>query len=236
MLTQAIEYRHGSTVLEGHLAVHTDQGRRPAVLVVHEWRGINDYTRRRAEQLADMGYFGFAVDLYGKGVTAKNSEEAGQLMTPFVQDRQYCRARITAAYDLAKTFPQVDADRIAIIGYCFGGLAALELARSGANLRAVATFHANLSSPTPTDAKNIKASVLVCHGGDDPLTSAAQVVAFQEEMRNGKVDWQFMTYGDTLHSFTVPTAHAPESGLMYNRKSDVRSWALLQSFLAEALK
>ncbi|MFL5329858.1 MAG: dienelactone hydrolase family protein [Gemmataceae bacterium] len=234
MKTEAISYRHESVELEGHLAYDPAKGPRPVVLVVHEWRGLNDYARKRAEQLAGLGYVGFAIDMYGKGFLAKDATEAAKLMTPFVSDRQLCRARITAAYSIARTLPQVDATKIAAIGYCFGGLAALELARSGADLKAVATFHANLSLPTPADARNIKAKVLACHGADDPNVPPAQVAAFQDEMRQAKVDWQFVAYGNTVHSFTFPGANSPASGLMYNPTSDTRSWKLLELFLAEA--
>ena len=220
MMTQRVEYRHGDVVLEGHLAYKADEGKRPAVLVVHEWRGLNDYARNRAEQLAELGFVGFAVDMYGKGMLAKDAEEAGKLMTPLAQDRQLCRARINAAFDQVKALPQVDTHRIAIIGYCFGGLVALELARSGADLRAVATFHANLSSPTPADAKNIKAKVLVCHGAEDPLVPVQQITAFQDEMRQAGLDWQMIQYGNTVHSFTFPGANALDMGLMYNPLSD----------------
>lgn len=238
MIFKPVEYSHGSTALEGHIAFNEQlTAPLPAVLVVHEWRGLNDYARKRAEQLAGLGYVGFAVDMYGQGVLAKDTEEAGRLMTPFVNDRQLCRARIGAAFHFITKFPQVDANRVAIIGYCFGGLAALELARSGAKLRAVVTFHANLSSPTPADAQHIKAKVLACHGGNDPLVPPAQVQAFIKEMRDAKVDWQLIEYGNTVHSFTFPGAGSNvASGLAYNADSDRRSWEHMKLWLNEAFE
>ena len=236
MISQPIEYAHGSTALEGHIAFNEHlTAPFPAVLVVHEWKGLNDYAKKRAEQLVGLGYVGFAVDMYGKGVLAKDNEEAGRLMTPLVENRALCRARIGAAFDLITKMTQVDTNRIAVIGYCFGGLAALELARSGAKHRAVVTFHANLSSPTPADAKNIKAKVMACHGGDDTLVPLAQVQAFMQEMRDAKVDWQMIAYGNTVHSFTFPGAgNNPESGLAYNADSDRRSWEHMKLWLADA--
>jgi dienelactone hydrolase len=235
MMTKPIEYQHGSVTLEGYIAC-SDQLTLPlpAVLVVHEWKGLNDYAKKRAEQLAGLGYVGFAVDMYGKGVLAKDDEEAGRLMTPLVNDRKLCRSRIGAAFDVITRMRHIDANRIAVIGYCFGGLAALELARSGANVRAVVSFHANLSSPNPADAKNIKAKVLACHGGDDPLVPFSQVQSFMQEMRDAKVDWQVVAFGNTVHSFTFPGANNPSGGLMYNSDSDRRSWEYMKLWLAES--
>jgi dienelactone hydrolase len=236
MITKPVEYAHDSVTLEGYIACNEELTMPlPAVLVVHEWRGLNDYAKKRAEQIAGLGYLGFAVDMYGKGVLAKDADEAGRLMTPFVNDRQLCRSRIRAALDVITKLRHVDTNRIAVIGYCFGGLVALELARSGANLRAVATFHANLSSANPADAKNIKAKVLACHGGDDPLVPMSQVESFMQEMRNAKVDWQLVVFGNTVHSFTFPGAgNNPAGGLAYNADSDRRSWEYLILWLTEA--
>jgi dienelactone hydrolase len=236
MTTQPLPYRHGDTDLEGFVAFdEMVDGPRPAVLVVHEWKGLNDYARRRAEMLVGLGYVGVAIDMYGKGVLAADAEEASRLMTPFIGDRKLCRTRATAGLDAARALPQVDPAKVAAIGYCFGGLTVLELARSGAGLRAAVSFHGNLSSPRPADAKKIKAKVLVCHGADDPHVPPAQVNSFVRSMRRAKVDWQLVMYGNTLHSFTFPQANDPANGLQYNPTADSRSWELMTSFLSEAM-
>jgi dienelactone hydrolase len=202
MKKELIEYRHGNAVLEGYL-VYDDQmkGKRPGVIVVHEWYGLNDYARERTEQLADLGYTAFAIDMYGKGVRAKNVEEAAKLAGIYRSDRRLMRTRAAAGLDTLRRQPFVDTGRIAAIGYCFGGGTALELARSGAELSGVVSFHGNLDTPNPDDAKAIRARVLALHGADDPLVTPEQVHAFQGEMRNAALDWQMVIYGGAVHSF-----------------------------------
>jgi len=234
MTNQPFPYSHGDVELEGHLAAGGAGAPRPAVIVFHEWKGLNDYARRRAGQLAELGYVGFAADMYGRGVSAADADEAARLMNPFVADRTLCRSRAKAAFDVVRKLPHVDPTRIAAIGYCFGGLAALELARSGADLKSVVTFHANLSSPRPSVAKKIKAKVLVCHGAADPHVPPAQANAFLRAMRKTAVDWQFIEYAGTMHSFTVPGTNLPEMGLQYNPVADARSWQHMKEWLAEA--
>lgn len=238
MKTQTIEYEHGNVVLEGYLAFDDSvNGPRPGVLVIHEWWGHNPYARRRAEELAKLGYIGFAIDMYGKGIHTKDPAQAEKLMTPLVNDRKLVRTRAAAALDVLKQQPRLDPQRIGVMGYCFGGLCSLELARSGADIKAAVSFHGNLSSPTPADAKNIKAKVLVCHGADDSFIPAAQIAAFQDEMRQAKVDWQFTAYGGAVHSFTYPEAgNDPSKGLAYNEKADKRSWEAMKSLFAEVFR
>jgi len=237
MKTQVVEYNHGSTVLEGYIAYDDAiTERRPGVLIIHEYWGHNPYVRRRAEELARLGYVGFAIDMYGKGVTTKDAKKAGQLMAPFASDRQLTRARTAAALDVLKKQAQVDSNRLAAMGYCFGGMCSLELARSGADLKAVVSFHGNLTTPNPADAQNIKAMVLVCHGADDPYLTADQVAGFQDEMRKAKVDWEFIAFGNAVHSFTYPEAgNNPSTGLAYNEKADKRSLDAMKAWFAEAL-
>ena len=236
--TEPIEYKHGDVVLEGYLAYDdSTQDKRPGVLVVHEWTGHNPYVRKRAEQLAGLGYVAFALDMYGKGVQAKDAKEAAQLASTYKNDRKLMRARANAGLDVLRKQPLVDTERLAAIGYCFGGTTVLELARGGADLAGVVSFHGDLATPTPEDARNIKGKVLALHGADDPFVPPAVVAAFEEEMRKGAVDWQLVKYGGAVHSFTNPGAGNDNSrGAAYNEKADHRSWEAMKVSFAEILK
>src|SRR5262245_51812393 len=234
--TQPIEYKHGSTVLEGYLAWDDAvKEKRPGVLVCHDWTGHNPFARQRAEQLAKLGYVGFALDVYGKGVLLKDPTAASQKASLFKNDRKLLRDRVRTGLDVMLKQPQVDRDRIAAIGYCFGGTCALELARSGADIDAVVSFHGDLSTPNPGDARNIKCKVMALHGADDPFVPPDQVAAFKDEMRKANVDWHLVEYGDAVHSFTNPSAGADKSrGTAYNAKADKRSWDAMRLFFVEA--
>jgi dienelactone hydrolase len=187
--------------------------------------------------LARLGYVAFASDIYGKGVLAKDAKEAAALAGIYLGDRKLLRARASAGLDVLRNRPEVDPKRLAAIGYCFGGTTVLELARSGADLASVVSFHGLLNTQTPGDARNINGKVLVLHGGDDPYVPMKQVEAFQEEMRNGGVDWQFVTYGGAVHRFTNPEAGNDNSkGAAYNERADRRSWEAMKDFFAETLK
>ena len=236
--TEVVEYRHGDVVLEGYLAYDAGvQGKRPGVLVAHEWDGHNPYVRKRAEQLARLGYVAFALDMYGKGVRPKDAKESAALAAIYKGDRKLMRARAAAGLDVLRSRPEADPAHLAAIGYCFGGTTVLELARSGADLAAVVSFHGGLDTPTPGDARNIKGKVLALHGGDDPFVPGKQVEAFQEEMRKGGVDWQFVSYGGAVHSFTNPGSGNDNSkGAAYNERADRRSWESMKTFFAETLK
>jgi dienelactone hydrolase len=235
VVTRTVEYNEGSTVLEGYLAYDNAlQGKRPGVLVVHEWTGLGDYVKGRAEQLAKLGYVAFAVDIYGKGIRPKNNDEAGAQATIYRKDRPLMRRRITAGLDYLKKNDLVDVSRIAAIGYCFGGGVVLELARSGADIAGVVTFHGSLDTPTPEDAKNIKCKVLVLHGADDPFVTPEQVSAFEKEMRDAKVDWQLMKFSGAVHSFSNPASgNDPSKGAAYSPSADRRSWQAMKDFFAE---
>ncbi len=236
--TEKVTYRQGDTELAGFLAYDDAvTGKRPGVLVAPEWWGLNDYAKLRAEQLARLGYVAFAIDMYGKGKTTMDPKEAGQLASTFRSDRQLMRARAAAGLDMLKNRPQVDPARLAAIGYCFGGTVVLELARSGADLKGVASFHGGLATPNPSDARNIKGKVLVLHGADDTFESPAEIAAFQEEMRQASVDWQMVFYGGAVHSFTNPDADkAGIKGVAYNEAADRRSWQAMQDFFAEIFR
>lgn len=233
--TQTVEYRQGDTHLLGYLAYPKDGTvKHPGVLVVHEWQGLNDYARHRTEQLAELGYVALAADIYGDGRVAANTEEAAALSRLYKTDRMLLRARVNAALDTLKAQPNVDSNRLAAIGYCFGGTTVLELARSGAALAGVVSFHGGLDTPTPADARNIKAKVLALHGADDPFVPPEQVQAFEEEMRQGGVDWRLVIYGGAVHGFTNPANGTDNSkGVAYNSSADRRSWQQMQAFFAE---
>jgi dienelactone hydrolase len=232
--TKTVEYKQGETVLEGFLAWDdAQQGKRPGVLVVHEWNGLNDYIKMRAEMLAKLGYVAFAPDIYGKGVRPANMQQSAQESSKYFKDRPLMRQRVQAGLEQLNSNSLVDTTKIAAIGYCFGGTTALELGRSGADIAAIVTFHAGLSNPSPEDAKNIKARVLVLQGANDPYAKPADVDKFEDEMRATKVDWQFVSYGGAVHGFSNPNNHDPEHGLVYDQKADQRSWKAMQDFFDE---
>ena len=235
---KTVEYKQGDTVLEG-LSVYDDavQGKRPGVLVVHQWKGLGDYEKKRAEMLAKLGYNVFAVDIYGKGVRPKDPKEAGAQAGKFKNDRQLLRSRVQAGLEQLKQSDLTDTKHIAAIGYCFGGTTVLELARSGADVAGVVSFHGGLSTPTPDDAKNIKCRVLALHGADDPNVPQKEVEGFEKEMRDAKVDWQLVAYGNAVHAFTDWNAGNDNSkGVAYNEKADKRSWEAMKSFFNELFK
>ncbi len=233
--TQVVEYKHGNQVLQGYLAYDDAiKEKRPGVLVVHEWNGLQDYARKRTTQLAKLGYVAFAIDMYGKGIRPQNPQESRKQASIYRQDRKLMRERATAGLQVLQNNPLADVKRIAAIGYCFGGGTVLELARSGANIAGVVSFHGNLDTPNPKDAKNIKAKVLVLHGAIDPFVPEKQVQAFQAEMEQAKVDWQLISYGGVVHSFTNPaSAHNSSKGVAYNELADKRSWLAMKQFFTE---
>jgi dienelactone hydrolase len=235
--TERVEYTHGDAVLEGYLAYDAQAaGPQPGVLVVHEWKGMGPYAERRAEQLAGLGYVAFAVDMYGKGVRAKDHTEAAQLAGIYRNDRQLMRGRIRAALDTLRANLRVDTGRIAAIGYCFGGTTVLELARSGADVLGVASFHGGLDTPAPAAPGSVKAKVLVLHGEADKHIPPEQVAKFEDEMKAAGADYELIVYPDAMHSFTVPDANNPDGGQMYNEAADTASWEALKAFLSGLFK
>lgn len=231
---KTVEYKEGDTVLEG-LHVYDDaiQGKRPGVLVVHQWKGLTDYERKRAEMLARLGYNVFAADIYGKGIRPKDTKEAAAQAGKYKSDRALLRKRVNAAFDVLRNNELTDPKRTAAIGYCFGGTTVLELARSGADVTGVVSFHGALETPTPAQ-QPIKAKVLVLHGADDPFVPVNEVNAFCEEMQKVKADWQLVSYGNAVHSFTDWDAGNDNSkGAAYNEKADKRSWEDMKQFFAE---
>lgn len=235
LVTKSIEYRQGNALLEGYLAYDDSfPKKRPGVLVIHEWTGLGKYVRMRTDQLAHLGFVAFAADIYGKGIRPQTQEAAGKEASKYLSDRKLLRERASAGLEELLKQPRVDTSRVAAIGYCFGGTTVLELARSGADLKGVVSFHGGLSTTNPSDGKNIRAKVLVLQGADDPYVPAQQVAAFQDEMRNGRVDWHMVLYGGAVHSFTNPDSGTdPSKGVAYNEKADRRSWTEMRSFFAE---
>jgi dienelactone hydrolase len=233
--TQMIEYTEGGATLEGYLAYDDAQKEpHPGVLIIHEWWGLTDYVKQRADQLAKLGYVAFALDMYGKGVLAKDAREAAALATIYKNDRKLMRGRAAAGFEVLRKHPVADPENLAAIGYCFGGTTVLEMARAGLPLNGVVCFHGNLDTPAPEEAKNIKGKVLVLHGADDPNVPKEQIAAFQDEMRKARVDWQIIHYGGAVHSFTNPDAgNDPSKGVAYNEKADRRSWEAMATFLEE---
>ena len=235
--TSSVAYKDGDEELSGYLAYDPSrQGKRPAVLVLPEWWGLTDYPKRRARQLAQLGYVAFAADMYGKGAVADTAEKAGQLTSRFRSDRDLMRRRVAAALAVLKADPHVNPNRIAAIGYCFGGTCVLELARSGAELAAVVSFHGVLDTPHPEATPKPKAAILVCHGAADPYVSPDVVDAFRREMNRCDADWQLNMYGEAVHSFTNPdSGNDPSKGAAYNATADQRSWADMLRFFDRVL-
>ena len=234
--TEKINYKHGSEELEG-FAAYDDAiaGKKPVVIIVHDWMGPSEYTEMRAKQLAEMGYFAFAADIYGKSLRPTNSEEAAKAAGSFRNgDRKLLRARAKAAYDQATKHAQADSKKVSAAGYCFGGTTVLEMARAGMPLKGVISFHGNLGTPNPKDAQKIKSKLLVLHGAIDPYVSAEELNGFMKEMNDAKVDYQFISYSGAVHAFSQKGAgNDPKNGAAYNEAADKRSFVAMREFLKE---
>lgn len=233
-----IEYEHAGAQLRGYLVYDENiEGRRPGVMVVHEWWGLNDYAKKRADMLAELGYVAFACDVYGEPPT-DDPAVAAQRARRFYDDRALFRQRLYAGLSRLATDSRADTQNLAAIGYCFGGTAVLEMARDDAPLKAVVAFHGGLSNPNPDDDANIECMVLVCNGAADPIVPMADRQAFIASMESHGVDYQFIEYGGALHAFTNSVAKVdpddpnPVSG--YQREADHRSWQHMRSWLKEA--
>lgn len=230
-------------IYKGFLAVPKAGGKRPAVIVAHAWRGQDDFARNKAKELADLGFVGFAVDMYGDGIEAKTDHQAAELMKPLFVDRKEVRGRILAAYDALKEHPSVDPRKIAAIGFCFGGLVVLELLRSGVELAGVVSFHGVLGNhlggfKAHTEPLNhpLKGALLLLHGYHDPLVSNEDLTAIQKEFTDAGVDWQLNIYGNAAHAFSNPEAADQEHGLVYHPATCKRAWLAMNNFLSEQFK
>lgn len=236
-----VQYSADGVVLKGYLAyVKNVKGKRPGVLVVHEWWGLNDYARKRANMLAEMGYVALAVDMYGDGKQAMHPDDAGKFSSELMKNFYVAKAWFLAAMEFLKSQPEVDPDRIAAIGYCFGGGVVLNMARQGVDLKGVASFHGSLTAVKPATPGSVKAKVLVLHGADDKFTTPEQVEAFKQEMKNSGTELRFIAYPGAVHSFTNPDAdnlgkkfNLP---LAYNSEADKKSWKEVKKFLIAIFK
>ena len=233
--SREVTYKEGGTVLKGYVAWDDAvEGDRPGVLVVHQWMGLTDYEKMRANMLAELGYVAFCADIYGEGIRPSNMKEAGAQATIYRSDLPLMRKRVQAGLDQMLTMEQVDSNRVAAIGYCFGGGVVLELARSGADVAGVVSFHGSLNTSLPADAETLKAKALVLHGAVDPYVPAKDVEAFMAEMNAANADWQMVHYSGAVHSFTQKHAGSdPSAGAAYNEAADHRSWAHMRVFFAE---
>lgn len=232
--TRTVEYTHGGIALEGFLAWDDRlPGPRPAVAVAHTWAGRGQFECDRAVRIAGLGYVGFALDVYGKGKLGGNVEENAALMQPLMADRSLLQARLSAGIEAMQQQVEADASNSAAAGFCFGGLCALDLARIGAPVRGVVSFHGLFKAPGNTVGKRISARVLALHGYDDPMVPPQDVLALAEEMTAAGADWQLHVYGNTLHGFTNPAANDHKLGAVYNPLAERRAWQAAENFFAE---
>ena len=234
LVTKTVEYKQDGTICKGYLAYDDAlKGKRPGVLVVHEYWGLNDFARKKAEQLAGLGYVAFAADIYGQGLVTTDPKEAGRLAGELRGNQPRLRARAQAALKVLSETPVADPQRLAAIGFCFGGTTVLELAYAGADLKGVVSFHGGLTSPQPEELKSIKAAILVLHGADDPHVKAEAISAFQEAMRQGGIDWQLVFFGGAVHAYMNPAANNRAAGVAYDARAARRSWQYMQDFFKE---
>jgi len=236
VITKSVEYAAGDLICEGFHAFDDQvEGRRPSVLIVHQWTGLSDHEKERARVLAEMGYNVLALDVYGKGVRPQ-PPEAGKVAGKFKQDRALLRDRLKAGLDALVADERTDAERVVVIGYCFGGLGAMELARSGAKLVGAVSFHGSLDSPTPEDGKKIGCEILVLHGDADPFVPKEDVAAFEKELQDAKVTYELVRYPNVVHAFTQKGAgDDPSKGAAYDAAADKASWEELKKFFARVM-
>lgn len=227
--SQLVTYTHDGVTLEGYLAVpEAASAPVPGILIVHQWMGLTDHEKHTADMLAKEGYVAFACDIYGRDDRPAERSQAGKYAGKYKGDIPLYRGRLNAALNVLKSRAEVDAGRTAVMGYCFGGTGALELARSGADIKAAVSLHGGLSTPDPGDAKNIKATVLACHGGSDSAVPDEELMGFINEMRAAEIDWYVMIMGNSVHGFT----HRDDPQ-RYNKKADERTWKAMMDLYRE---
>lgn len=239
--SETITYEVGEHTFEGYLAYDVAQtAPRPGIIIAHAWKGHDPFVRQKAEEIASLGYVGFAADVYGQGVLAQDNNEAAALMAPLFADRSELQSRINAAYDVVCKHEKIDTNKIAAMGYCFGGLTVLELLRSGTNIRGAVSFHGLLGDQMgdiiakhPDNPSSLEGSMLFFHGHDDPFVSQEDILKVQTELTNAGVDWQMHIYGNTSHAFTNPQANDTDLGLIYNPIAEKRAWKSMQNFFEE---
>lgn len=234
---QSVNYSDGDVALTGFFAQATNiSGKAPGVVIIHQWMGLTQHEKNVAIKLASQGYHAFAADIYGVGHTPKNTAEAGKEAGKYKNDYAMFQSRIQAAIkELIKL--GADPEKIVVIGYCFGGTGAIEAARAGLNVKGVVSFHGGLKKDESRKNEAISTQVLVLHGADDPFVSKAEIEAFQQEMRDGKADWQMIYYANAVHAFTqIEAGNDNSKGAAYNQKAEERSWEHFMVFLKEVLK
>lgn len=234
MRAESLEYKDGDVTLKGFVALDDQSNhKRPGILVMPEAFGLGKQAKDRALRLASLGYAALAGDPYGNGLEVSDLQEAITHAGALREDNTKFRQRIRAGLDALMALPQVDTDRLVVMGYCMGGSCSLEMARDGAPLKGVVSFHGALETQSPAEPGKVQAKVLVCHGADDPFVPVEHVTAFEEEMTKAGVDWQVISYGGTVHSFTNPEADGSIEGICYNKQADERSWQAMQAFFDE---
>jgi dienelactone hydrolase len=234
MRAESLEYKDGDVTLKGFVALDDQSNhKRPGILVMPEAFGLGKQAKDRALRLASLGYAALAGDPYGNGLEVSDLQEAIKHAGAIREDNTKFRQRIRAGLDALMALPQVDTDRLVVLGYCMGGSCSLEMARDGAPLKGVVSFHGALETQSPAEPGKVQAKVLVCHGADDPFVPVEHVTAFEEEMTKAGVDWQVISYGGTVHSFTNPEADGSIEGICYNKQADERSWQAMQAFFDE---
>jgi dienelactone hydrolase len=238
---KTVEYSSQGTVMKGYLVYdEAARGKQPAVLIVHEWWGLNDHAKKQAEKLAHRGYTALALDMYGEGKTAKHPDDAGKFSSELMKNFPVAKRRFLAAEDFLKKQPNVDPNRIAAIGYCFGGGVVLNMAAQGTDLKGVVSFHGTLSLVQAPKAGEVKPKMLVLHGGSDKFAKPEQIEKFQSELKAAGADYRFIVYPDAMHAFTNPEATATgkkfNMPIAYNEKADKESWDEMQKFLKEVFK
>ena len=237
ILYKTVQYKDQDTELESIISLPKTKGLHPGIIVVHDWMGMGPFVKQQIQKLSDLGYVAIAADIYGKAGQPSSQEEAGKVAGIYKADRALTRRRAQLAMNELLKIPGVDPKNIAVMGFCFGGMVSLELARSGADLKGVVTFHGSLDTPNPKDGSKIKAEVLALHGADDPYVPAKDVDAFEKEMRDGKVKWELVKYGGAVHAFTNPAAGNDNSkGAAYNAEAAEKSWVAMKDFFARIFK
>ena len=234
--SRLIDYSHNGVELQAYMSWDDEiKGARPGVLVCHNWAGRSENDARNADKLAQQGYVGFALDLYGKGILGSSREENAPRMQALLDDRPLLQDRLKTALDLMQAQEEVDEARCAVIGYCFGGLCALDMARSGAEIKAAVSFHGLFHPAKNIADPQIRAKILILHGWDDPMATPQDVLTVSEELTRAKADWQLHAYGGTMHAFTAPAANDPANGTVYSAVADRRSWQAACQLLEESL-
>lgn len=230
MQKEVILYSHGEVTLEGFAAYASKE--RPLVVLCHAWQGKDRTMCQKAEEIASWGYVCFAVDMYGKGIIGKTPDECAALKKPFMEDRRLLLSRLMKGFEAATAFART---KVAIVGMGFGGVCALDLARSGADIQAAVSIYGHFDPPPTLPKRHIKAKILLLHGYNDPVSPMSDLLAFGNEMQEAEADWQAHVFGNTFHSFVNPTSNAPHLGILYNPESAERTWAILKQFLHDTL-